>query len=53
MNKNALYSTIIQTVPIKRKEFIQMNDTMVKYIEKWAIECYEDPKIKMRDEIVF
>jgi hypothetical protein len=45
----AHFSTLSVKPVVKINE---MEIDMYRLIEKWAIDCYEDPKLKIKDDIV-
>ena len=43
------YSTLTIKSVVKSNE---MENDMFRKIEKWVIDCYDDPKMKIKDDIV-
>ena len=48
-HSNLQYNTLLVKPVVKANE---MDADMYKRIERWAMECYEDPRLKLKDEIV-
>lgn len=47
---NMLHYSTLQVKPVVKLN--EMENDMYRHIEKWAIDCYDDPKLKIKDDIV-